>query len=82
MKTREERLQIMLSPEELDRVCRGLPERLFVGAGQSAAAQLTPDGERFLAERGIAVEVLETPKAAAAYNRAKGRKAAIIHVTC
>jgi len=67
---------------ELEKVCRGGPEVLIVGTGYDGHAEVTPDGERFLRSRRIAFEALPTPKAVAAYNVARGRKAALIHVTC
>ena len=71
-----------IDAEELERVCKGGPKVLLIGTGQSGAVELTPDGEKCLRRRRIAFRALPTPEALAAYNRAKGRKAALFHVTC
>jgi len=71
-----------IGPEELEKVCRGHPALLVIGTGQSGMVTLTAEGEEFLLQRGIAVQALPSPRAVKAYNRAKGRKAAIIHVKC
>ena len=71
-----------IGPRELEKVCKGRPERLIIGTGQSGAATLTPEGAAYLRERAIAVTALPTPEAIEAFNRAPGPKAALIHVTC
>lgn len=71
-----------VGPEELQKVCKGDPEILVIGTGQQGAASLTEPGQDFLRQRGIRCQALPTPKAIQAYNKAKGRKAALIHVTC
>jgi len=71
-----------LGPKELDRVCRGGPEVLFVGTGHSGQLQLADDVEPYLSKRSIECRALPTPKAIKAYNRCDRRKAALIHVTC
>jgi len=71
-----------IGAEELEKVCKGGPEVLIIGTGYDGHAELTSDGEKFLRRRRIAFEALPTPKAIAAYNVARGRKAALIHVTC
>ena len=71
-----------VGPKELEKVCRGGPEVLFIGAGKSGKMELTEDARRFLAQRSIHCEILPTPKAVESYNRSKLRKAALIRVTC
>jgi glucokinase len=72
----------MIGPDELARACKGEPQVLIIGTGQDGTAELTEDGTAFLKERGIRVKALPTPRAIEVYNRTKGRKAALIHVTC
>ena len=67
---------------ELEKVCKGGPEVLFIGAGKSCKVELTDDAQRFLTHRSIRCEILPTLKAAENYNRSKLRKAALMHVTC
>ena len=72
----------MIGPEELARTCKGDPHVLVIGTGQDGAAELTEEGAAFLKERRIEVKALPTPRAIKEYNKAKGPKAALIHVTC
>jgi len=71
-----------VGPEELEKVCKGGPEVLFVGTGHSGLVELTEEARRYLDQRSIKCEALPTPKAAAAYNKSPRRKAALMHVTC
>jgi len=71
-----------VGPKELERVCRGGPEVLFVGTGHSGQLQLTDDAERYLGLRLIECRALPTPELVKAYNACDQRKAALIHVTC
>jgi glucokinase len=68
--------------KELEKICKGGPEVLFIGAGESDSMELTEDARRFLAHRSIQCEILPTMKAAESYNRSKRRKAALMHVSC
>jgi len=71
-----------IGPKELEKVCRGGPEVLFIGTGRSGKAELTEDARRYLAQRSIRCEVHPTPEVVEAYNRCGQRKASLIHVTC
>ena len=71
----------MIGPKELEKVCRGGPEVLFIGTGKSGTIELTDDARRFLAQRSIQCEILPTAKLVDSYNGSKLRKAALIHVT-
>jgi glucokinase len=71
-----------IGPAELDRVCKGDPQVLFIGTGMSGVAKLSEDARQYLEERSIRCELLTTPQAVGAYNRCEQRKAALIHVTC
>ena len=71
-----------LGPKELERVCRGGPEIVFVGTGHSGQLTLADDVNGFLTPRRIECQALPTPDAIAAYNQCDRRKAALIHVTC
>ncbi len=72
----------VIDPLELDRVVKGSPQTLFVGTGQSDTCSLTPEAEDYLHQRHITMHALPSAEAAEAYNRAPGRKAALIHLTC
>jgi hypothetical protein len=71
-----------VGPKELERVCKGAPEVLFVGAGKEGRVELTEDAQRYLSQRSIRCEILPTPKAIEAYNKSTQRRATLIHVTC
>jgi hypothetical protein len=71
-----------VGPKELETVCRGAPEVLFVGSGKEGRVELTEDSQRYLSQRSIQCEILPTPKAIEAYNKSPQRKAALMHVTC
>jgi glucokinase len=71
-----------IGPKELEKICRGGPEVLFIGAGKSNQVELTDDARRFLTQRSIQFELSPTAKAVESYNRSKLRKAALMHVTC
>ena len=71
--------QIVLA--ELEKVCKGTPATLIVGAGLKKMVQLGLGPQSWLAKRNIRVEVLPTVKAVEVYNRTKGRKAAWIRVS-
>ena len=71
-----------IGPKELEKVCRGGPEVLFIGSGMEGRLELTEDAQRYLSQRSIQCEILSTPKVIDAYNKSRQRKAALIHVTC
>lgn len=71
-----------IGPKELERVCKGGPEVLFVGTGQLGRIELTEEAQRYLQQRAIECRALPTAEAVEAYNASKQRKAALIHVTC
>lgn len=71
-----------IGPKELEKVCRGGPGVLFIGAGENAALELTDDARRFLAQRSIKLDLAPTAKAVENYNKSKARKAILVHVTC
>lgn len=71
-----------VGPKELEKVCRGGPEVLFIGSGKSNHVELTDEARRFLTQRSIQFEILPTAKAVESYNQSKLRKAALMHVTC
>ncbi len=71
-----------LGPKELEKVCQGGPEILFVGTGESGALKLNEEALRFLSQRSIQGKSMPTPEMPEAYNKCSKRKAALIHVTC
>ena len=72
--------KIEISREDIIKACIGGPEILFIGTGSCKDAQLSRQAARYLAQRKIDVKILTTPKAVAAYNDARKRKAALVRV--
>lgn len=70
-----------VGPKELEKVCAGGPEVLFVGTGQNGGMQLNDEAHRYLSQRSIDCTALPTAQVVDAYNKSKQRKAALIHVT-
>ncbi len=68
--------------KELQRICRGGPEVVFVGSGHQGQMALNAESELYLSQRRIRLEVARTPDLAQAYNACPDRKVALIHVTC
>lgn len=71
-----------VGPKELEKVCKGGPEVLFIGAGQSGLVELNKEARQYLSQQSIQCEVMTTPEAVEAYNNSRQCKAALIHVTC
>jgi glucokinase len=71
-----------IGPAELEKVCRGGPEVLFVGTGDSGAVALSPAAAAYLEDRGIECRLLPTREAVEAYNASRRRRAGLFHVGC
>ena len=71
-----------IGPAELKKICKGHPRAVFIGTGQSGLVELTEEGEQYLTERGIDIQVLATPDVIDTFNKCDKSKAALIHVTC
>ncbi len=69
-----------LTAAELELVCKGGPEILFVGAAKCEEIELPEDARRFLDLRSIKFKILPTAKALESYNKSKRRRAALIYV--
>ncbi|MCC7494259.1 MAG: ROK family protein [Fimbriimonadaceae bacterium] len=70
-----------VSQAEVEYLGRGRPAVLVIGSGHCEQLTLTPEAAAWLEVQQIRVELLPTPQAAAAYTRAAGRKALLLHVT-
>ncbi len=66
--------------KELERLCKGGPEMLLAGTGSEGQLELSEDGQRFLSRRSIQWKLMSTAELVAAYNSAKARKVALIHL--
>ncbi len=56
--------------------------RLIVGTGQYDNLRLSDEAMLYLNKRGCEVVTLPTPEAIQAFNRKKGAKVGLFHVTC
>lgn len=72
----------IMSLEEADFIYEKGCELLIVGTGQDGNLRLSPEAAEFFARKGCAVHAEPTPRAIAFFNRAKGEKVALFHVTC
>jgi CHAD domain-containing protein len=72
----------LVGPAELRKVCRGRPSILIVGLGRNTATGVTPEGQEFLKQQGIACTAATTPEAIRLFNGERMPKAALFHVTC
>ena len=71
-----------IGPKELEEVCKGGPEVLFIGCAKANEVVLTEQAQRYLSQRSIRCEILPAVQLVDVYNKSKARKAALIHVTC
>ena len=55
---------------------------LIVGTGQNGSLRLSPEAADFFAGKGCTVLAEPTPTAVTVFNRAKGDKIGLFHVTC
>jgi len=57
-------------------------ELLIVGTGQYDLVRLSDEAEKYLKKRDCRVQLVATPKAIRAWNKAEGKVIALFHVTC
>jgi len=72
----------VLSKDEAKFVFEKGCEQLIVGSGQMGNVQLSPEAEAYFAKKGCKVVSQPTPAAIGLFNRSKGRKIGLFHVTC
>jgi len=70
-----------IGPKEIEEVCKGGPEVLFVGCTKAREIVLTEAAQRYLNQRSIRYEILPAVQLVDLYNKSKARKVALIHVT-
>jgi hypothetical protein len=71
-----------VSLEEAENIFDAGAKRLIVGTGQSGMVELSKKASDFFAQNRVAVRLLPTPQAVAAWNEATGATIAMFHVTC
>ncbi len=55
---------------------------LVIGTGHVGNVHLSPEARGFFKKKGCEVTLQPTPKAIKSFNRARGHKIGLIHVTC
>jgi hypothetical protein len=72
----------ILSKEEAKFVFENGAELLIVGAGQQGNVRLSPEASEYFDKKHCRVLVRPTPEAVRAFNHAREKKIALMHVTC
>ena len=56
--------------------------QLILGSGQEGNVRLSPEAEAYFAKKDCQVAIQPTPQAVRAFNKARGKKIGLFHVTC
>ena len=72
----------VISKHELEQELDPETEILIIGLGESSVAKIEPDAEEWLKEKGIELIAQDTGDAIKTYNETKGKKSALMHLTC
>jgi hypothetical protein len=72
----------IMSREEAKYVYEKGSELLVLGTGQNDSVRLSPEAAAFFARKGCEVLAEATPHAVSTFNRARGRRIGLFHVTC
>ena len=72
----------MLSKDEAKFVFEKGCQQLIVGSGQMGNVQLSPQADAYFAKKRCKVLLRPTPEAIRLFNRSKGKKIGLFHVTC
>ena len=71
-----------LSKDEAKFVFEKGCKQLILGSGQMGNLHLSPEAEAFFAKKGCKVVLRPTPEAIRVFNKSRGSKAGLFHVTC
>ena len=72
----------MISRDEAVNIHQEGAERLLIGTGQFGMVKLSEEADEFFKNKNCQVELLSTPEALKAWNRAEGAVIAMFHLTC
>ena len=72
----------VISLDEAEHVCEDGAERLIIGTGQTGMVRLSDEAADYFKRQQCRVELLPTPEAIQAWNRAEGAVIGLFHVTC
>ncbi|MEM1577418.1 MAG: MTH938/NDUFAF3 family protein [Candidatus Pacearchaeota archaeon] len=68
--------------EEIEKLLKDNPEILIFGCGEVGYCKIEDEGLKLLKKLNIEYKILPTQKAIEIFNKTKGKKAGIFHVTC
>jgi hypothetical protein len=72
----------ILSLPEVEYIYEKEAQHLIIGSGQSGMVKLSEEAVKYLRANGCRVELLPTPQAIKAWNKAKGQVIGLFHITC
>ena len=72
----------ILSLPEAKHIYEKEAQQLIVGSGQYGMVELSDEAAKYLKSKDCQVELLPTPQAIKAWNKAKGRVIGLFHITC
>lgn len=72
----------ILSLAEAEDVYEKGAELIIIGSGQEGMLKLSDESAGFFEKKGCKVELLPTPEAIQAWNKAKGSTIGLFHITC
>ena len=72
----------MISLKEARHIYEQGVKRLIIGTGQDDNVRLSDETADYFTHKHLRVDMLPTPKAIRAWNKAKGRVIGLFHVTC
>jgi len=77
---REEGHEVSVS--DLDRLKDKKPKTVIIGTGNSGQMKVLDEAKKFIQDKGSKLIIEETPKAVKKYNKTKGSKVGMFHLTC
>lgn len=72
----------IISLAEIKELYRKRAEGIIIGTGQGDEVRLSPEAEKFLADKKCPAHLAPTPIAIEDWNEAEGRMLGLFHVTC
>lgn len=72
----------MISEAEAESIFEKGSDLLVIGTGQEGNVRLSAEAEAYFAKKGCKVLLERTQEAIKSFNRAHGKKIALMHVTC
>jgi len=77
---REESHKVSVS--DLDRLKEKNPETVIIGTGESGNMEISDEARKFIENKGAKLIIDTTARAVKKYNKTKGNKIGMFHLTC